>query len=65
MSNMFLQATGKGLKASIASSLRSGLIYIPLLYLLSTLFGLTGLEMAQGVADILTFFVTIPLSVSG
>lgn len=64
MSNMFLQATGKGLKASIASSLRSGLIYIPLLYLLSTLFGLTGLEMAQGVADILTFFVTIPLSVS-
>lgn len=64
MANMFLQATGKGVKASITSSCRNGIFFIPLLYLLSTVYGLQGLEMTQGIADILTFLATVPLTVA-
>lgn len=64
MANMLLQATGKGLKASIASSCRSGLCFIPLLYLLTYLFGIRGLEITQALADLLAFLIAIPLATS-
>ena len=64
MANMLLQATGKGFKASIASSCRSGLCFIPLLYLLTWRFGLPGLEATQAIADFLAFLIAIPLAVS-
>lgn len=62
IANMFLQSSGKGIKASIASSLRSGLCFIPLLYLLTYFFGLKGLEATQAIADILAFVIAIPLA---
>lgn len=64
MANMLLQASGKGFKASIASSCRSGLCFIPLLYLLTYLFGIQGLEVTQAVADFLAFVIAVPLAVS-
>ena len=64
MANMLLQASGKGFKASIASSCRSGLCFIPLLYLLTYLFGIQGLEATQAVADFLAFVIAVPLAVS-
>lgn len=64
MANMLLQATGKGFKASVASSCRSGLCFIPLLYILTFFFGIRGLEATQAVADFLAFLVAIPLAVS-
>ena len=62
MSNMMLQSIGKGLKASIASSSRNGIFFIPLILILPRLFGLTGVEITQAVADILSFLLAIPLA---
>ena len=64
MANMLLQATGKGFKASLASSCRSGLFFIPLLYLLTYFSGIKGLEATQAGADLLSFLVAIPLAMS-
>ena len=64
MINMMLQSMGHGVKASIAASARSGLCFIPLLYILTGLWGLKGLEMAQAWADILTLIIALPLGAS-
>lgn len=44
---MMLQSTGHRLQASIMSSLRSGVIFIPLLIILSSVRGLAGIQEAQ------------------
>ncbi len=59
ISNMMLQSCGKGLKASFASSARNGIFFIPLILLLPRLLGLTGVEITQPIADVLTFAVTV------
>ena len=64
MTNMMLQSTGKGLKASIASASRSGLFFIPLILILPRFFGLTGVEITQACADVLSFILAMPLAVS-
>ena len=53
--DMLLQSTGKRLSASIVSSLRSGLIFIPCILILSRIFGLKGIQIAQSVA----FFISV------
>ena len=64
MSNMMLQSTGKGIKASIASSARNGIFFIPLILILPHFFGLTGVEITQPVADFLTMTLILPLALS-
>ena len=55
-SNMFFQSVGKSWRATILSISRPGLLTI-LCYLLTGLFGLSGLVWAQPVADLLAFFL--------
>ena len=62
LSNMMLQSIGKGLKATICASARNGLFFIPLILILPRLFGLTGVEVTQACADLLTFTVSVPLA---
>ena len=64
ITNMMLQSIGKGLKASITASARSGLFFIPLVLTLPRFLGLTGVEMTQAAADVLSISVSIPLAVS-
>lgn len=64
MTNMMLQSMGRGLKASIASSSRNGIFFIPLILILPRLFGLTGVQITQAVADALSFALAIPLAAS-
>lgn len=64
MTNMMLQSIGAGVKASISSSARSGIFFIPLLFLFSALFGLTGVECAQAAADVCAFALAIPFAYS-
>ena len=52
--NMFFQSLGKSWRAVLLAICRQGL-YIPLVYLMSGRFGLTGLECTQAVADLLAF----------
>lgn len=62
MTNMLMQNMGKTLQASFLAIARQGLFFIPLLYLLTNSFGLTGLELTQSSADILTFIATVPMT---
>lgn len=64
MTNMMLQSIGAGIKASISSSARSGIFFIPLLFALSSLFGLTGVECAQAAADVCSMILAIPFAYS-
>lgn len=57
VTEMLLQSTGHRFQASIMSSLRSGLLFIPLLILLSGLRGLSGIQEAQPLSYVLS---TIP-----
>jgi len=62
ITNMMLQSIGKGVKASITASARSGIFFIPLILILPRIFGILGVEMTQAVADILSVSVSIPLA---
>ncbi len=64
LSNMMLQSIGKGVRATITASARSGIFFIPAILILSRLYGLTGVELAQPVADVLAFMLAIPLTFS-
>ena len=64
LTNMMLQSTGKGLKASVNSSARNGIFFIPLILILPRFFGLFGVEISQAVADVLSFLLAIPFAVS-
>lgn len=52
--NMFFQSLGKSWRAVVLAICRQGL-YIPLVYLMTGRFGLTGLELTQASADLLAF----------
>ena len=64
ITNMMLQSMGKGLKATITSSARSGIFFIPLILILPRLFGIRGVEVTQTIADILAMGIAIPFAVS-
>ena len=61
MSSMMLQSIGKGMRASILAACRSGIFFIPTLFLLSHLLGLRGVEMSQAIGDACSFLFTIPI----
>ncbi|WP_051918025.1 MATE family efflux transporter [Bifidobacterium mongoliense] len=61
MSNMMQQTMGKTVIASFLALSRLGLFLAPAVLILPHVFGVTGVEMAQSVSDVLTFVVTIPL----
>lgn len=61
--NMLFQSIGLSGRATFLSCLRSGLCFIPLLFLFSSLWGLTGIELAQPAADILSALITIPVTI--
>lgn len=56
---MMYQSTGRKLGAAILSSLRGGVIFIPVLLILDRLRGLKGIEEAQPAAYILAFFPSL------
>ena len=61
--NMLFQSIGKCLVASILASLRSGLYFIPLIIFLPRVIGITGIESAQTIADVLTAITAMPFLV--
>lgn len=61
--NMMFQSAGKPFKATILSMLRSGLFFVPVLLVLSNLYGIVGIQVSQGVADVLTMFVALPFAI--
>lgn len=61
LSNMCLQNTRKTLRATITAMARQGLMLIPTLCILNYFLGILGMQMAQSVADLLSFILAIPL----
>ena len=61
--NMLFQSIGYKFNATFLSSLRNGLVFIPILLVFSWLFGLNGIQLAQAVADVITSIVCIPFTV--
>lgn len=58
--NMTFQAIGKPFIGTLTSSLRQGLLFVPLILVLPQVFGLTGVEIAQPIADISTCAISLP-----
>ncbi len=61
---MLFQSTGKALRSTFLSMSRSGLFLIPLVLLLPLSLGLLGVEIAQPIADLLSFLVSIPFVIA-
>lgn len=61
--SMMFQGAGENLASSIASFLRSGITFIPMVAILPRFFGIYGIQLAQPVADVISFVVVMPLIV--
>ena len=64
MVNMLTQSIGYGFRASLVAMGRQGLFLIPALLILPKMFGILGIQMAQPIADMMTF-VLATVIVSG
>lgn len=60
---MLFQSTGKRLGASVLSSLRSGLLFIPALLILASVRGLPGIQEAQPLSLLISFPISIPFGI--
>lgn len=61
--NMMTQTIGYTVRASILATSRQFLFFIPCLYILSSAFGLTGIECSQSAADIISFIVSLIIGI--
>ena len=61
VANMTFQSVGASGRATFLACCRQGVFFIPLILTLPRAFGLLGVEICQPIADVLTFFVTVPL----
>lgn len=58
--NMLFQSIGKATVASFLAALRSGLALIPCILIMNYLFGLSGLEKAQSISEVLSSLISLP-----
>lgn len=63
LSNMTFQSTGQKLGATMVSMLRSGVYFIPILLIMTERLGALGIQLAQPVADMLSFLTAIPFMI--
>lgn len=63
VTNMLFQNIRMTFHSTLLSIGRQGLFFIPALLLLPLAFGLHGVEMAQAVADLVTFMLSVPYAV--
>lgn len=61
--NMMAQTIGKAVKATILALARQFLFFVPALFIFSSIFGLTGIEISQAVADWCSLAVSIPIGI--
>ncbi len=62
--NMSFQSMRKKGRATLLSCCKQGIFFIPLVFILPKYFGLTGVEITQAAADILTSLFSIPFLIS-
>ncbi len=59
--NMLFQSIGENKKATLVSVLRSGVLFIPVITILTRFFGLWGVQAAQPIADVFAFIIALPM----
>ncbi|MEI0539137.1 MATE family efflux transporter [Brachyspira pulli] len=64
LSSMILQTTRKTIRASILAIAKQGIFLVPIIYIFPKFLGITGIEIAQPFADLLTFILAVPLGYS-
>lgn len=62
LTNMLLQTIRKPIRANLVAAARSGLFFIPLIFILPRFFGLLGVEMCQAWADACSFLMAVPIA---
>ncbi len=62
IANMMMQTTAQTFRASVVALARQGLFFLPLIVVLPKLFGLVGIQLAQPIADAITFVMTVFLT---
>lgn len=62
LTNMLLQTIRKPIRANLVAAARSGLFFIPLIFILPRFFGLPGVEMCQAWADACSFLMAVPIA---
>ena len=62
ISNMLLQTTGKMWRASILGFARQGIILIPIVLILPQFIGIWGIQIAQPLADLISFIISVPMT---
>lgn len=60
MCNMTFQSMRKKKRASLLSSLRHGIFFIPLIFILPNIFNINGVLITQAVSDFFTFALSLP-----
>lgn len=61
VATMLFQSIGKSIPALILSCLQSGLIFIPLCFVLPRFFGVIGIEVAQPLAYFVSALISLPM----
>ena len=62
LTNMLMQTIRKPIRANLVAAARSGLFFIPLIFILPHFFGLLGVEMCQAWADFCSFSMAVPIA---
>lgn len=60
LSNMTFQVIGRSWKATLLSSYRQGVFFFPLILILPGFMGITGIQLTQPIADVLSFLFCFP-----
>ena len=63
MTNMLLQNINYTWQATFLSMCRQGICFLPAVFVAPWLWGITGLEAAQAIADAMTFLITLPFAI--
>lgn len=58
--NMLFQSTRNAKAASFLALLRSGVVLLPVLFIASSIGGLTGIQLSQPISDVITGLITVP-----
>lgn len=61
--NQLYQCLGFAKQATVLASSRQGIFYVPFIFILPALLGLTGVQLAQPMSDLCTFFLCIPFQI--
>ena len=62
VTEMGFQSTGQRVLAAVSSSMRSGVVFIPVLLVLARVRGMAGIQEAQPVAFVIAFFISLYMS---